>query len=76
METARRAAALGAGAVITGHCGPNAFAALAGAGIDVYQTVEGSAESAVRAFEAGALAISAGPGVDAGAGGPREVTSP
>jgi predicted Fe-Mo cluster-binding NifX family protein len=55
IQAVRRVVGLGAGAVITGHCGPKALAALAAAGIDVYQEVSGSIREAVDAYKAGLL---------------------
>jgi predicted Fe-Mo cluster-binding NifX family protein len=54
-EAVRHVVGLGAGAVITGHCGPKALTALAAAGIDVYQEVSGSIRDAVDAYKAGLL---------------------
>ena len=45
----------GAEAVVTGHCGPRAFAALAAAGISVYQDASGSVQDAIAAFRDGRL---------------------
>jgi predicted Fe-Mo cluster-binding NifX family protein len=41
--------------LITGHCGPKAYQVLATAGIDVYLASGGTAEEAVRRYEAGEL---------------------
>jgi predicted Fe-Mo cluster-binding NifX family protein len=53
VQAVRRVADLGAEAVITGHCGPKALAALAATGIDVCQEVSGSIREAVDAYRAG-----------------------
>ena len=45
----------GARALITGHCGPKAFAVLATAGIDVYLASGGTVAEAVSRYKAGAL---------------------
>lgn len=46
---------LGAGALITGHCGPKAFATLTAGGIDVYPNATGTVKEAIEAFRAGTL---------------------
>jgi predicted Fe-Mo cluster-binding NifX family protein len=45
----------GARVLITGHCGPKAYQVLTTAGIDVYLASDGTAEEAVRRYEAGEL---------------------
>jgi predicted Fe-Mo cluster-binding NifX family protein len=55
LEARQRMRALGADAVITGHCGPEAFAALTAAGIAVYQEATGTAIEALHALEEGTL---------------------
>jgi predicted Fe-Mo cluster-binding NifX family protein len=47
---------LGCKAVITGHCGPKAFAALSKAGITIYTGASGTVEEAVQSFLCGTLA--------------------
>jgi predicted Fe-Mo cluster-binding NifX family protein len=42
----------GAGAVVTGHCGPKAFQALRAAGIDVYHAPGGTVSATLDRFEA------------------------
>jgi predicted Fe-Mo cluster-binding NifX family protein len=54
----------GATALITGHCGPKAFRALAAAGIDVYLAGGGTAAEAVDRYKAGELALA--PAADVG----------
>lgn len=63
-ETARRAAAAGVAAVITGNVGPNAMRTLQAAGIPVY-TVDGrvTAREALDALAAGTLPRAEGPTV-------------
>jgi predicted Fe-Mo cluster-binding NifX family protein len=46
----------GAGCLVTGHCGPNAFKALSAAGIKIYPTTAATVAEALAAFRAGALA--------------------
>lgn len=43
------------GAVLTGHCGPNAFSVLESAGIKVYTDVSGTIAEAIEKFRSGAL---------------------
>jgi predicted Fe-Mo cluster-binding NifX family protein len=45
----------GAQAVITGHCGPKAFAALSAGGVNVYTGAEGTVANAVESLRTGAL---------------------
>lgn len=45
----------GAGCVVTGHCGPNAFRALSAAGIRIYTTKAETVSEALEALRAGAL---------------------
>lgn len=46
----------GAGCLVTGHCGPNAFRALSAAGIRIYSSTAATVAEALEAFQAGALA--------------------
>ena len=46
---------LGADAVVTGHCGPKAFATLAAGDVDVYNGAKGTVKEAVAALEKGEL---------------------
>jgi len=55
IQSAQRVAELGAEAVITGHCGPKAFATLTAAGIAVYPEAEGTVQDALDAFRTGSL---------------------
>ncbi len=57
IQAATTVASTGAEAVITGHCGPKAFRVLETAGIKVYTTTESTVQDALRAFEAGRLAM-------------------
>jgi len=56
IQTAGNVAALGVGAVLTGHVGPNAFRVLTAAGIDVYAGLEGTVDRVVGEFIDGKLA--------------------
>jgi predicted Fe-Mo cluster-binding NifX family protein/predicted DNA-binding protein (UPF0251 family) len=51
----------GAGAVLTGHCGPKAFAVLSQAGIAVYQVSAPTVAAAVEQFKSGNLRPLTGP---------------
>jgi predicted Fe-Mo cluster-binding NifX family protein len=63
IKAAELAVSLGVKAVITGHCGPKAFAALGGAGIEVVTGARGTVAQAVEAYTAGRLKPSAAPDV-------------
>lgn len=68
-QAAQRIAGLGASAVITGHCGPKAFAALGAAGIEVYQQASGTVQEAVDAYKETLLSKSIRTDVEAESGG-------
>ena len=68
IQAAQHVVNLGAKAVITGHCGPKAFATLKAAEIDVYQEVSGSVQDAVDAYKAGSLKKSTQADTEAGFG--------
>ncbi len=55
VQAAARVAGLGVKYLLTGHCGPNAFRTLAGAGVEVITSVEGTVEDAVAKFKRGEL---------------------
>ena len=55
IRTEENLARLEAGAIITGHCGPNAYHTLSAAGIKVYLGDARTAQEAVSAFERGQL---------------------
>jgi predicted Fe-Mo cluster-binding NifX family protein len=61
IQAARLIAAQGEQAVVTGHCGPNAYRALQTAGVQVYTGLaEGTVRDAVRKYQAGLLREAAG----------------
>lgn len=64
IEAARLVCDKGAEVVLTGHCGPNAFKALAAAGIRVANDASGSVRAVVLAHVAGRLLVSDGPNVE------------
>ncbi|MFO7870852.1 MAG: NifB/NifX family molybdenum-iron cluster-binding protein [Kiritimatiellia bacterium] len=68
IQAGQKVSELEAQAVITGHCGPKAFATLQAAGIEIYQEAGGTVSEAVEAFRAGKLAKSDEAGVDSGFG--------
>jgi len=55
IQAAATVSRLGAEAIITGHCGPKAFQALAAAGIKIYTGATGSVSDALAQFKAGTL---------------------
>ncbi len=63
IKAAETAVRLGAKAVITGHCGPNAFNALRAAGIAVVSAAEGTVAEALDAYKSGRLKPSESPDV-------------
>lgn len=63
VQAARNAVDLGAEAVITGHVGPKAFAALLAAKIKVYINASGTVKDALEKFENGELELAERPDV-------------
>jgi predicted Fe-Mo cluster-binding NifX family protein len=55
IQAAQQLAALGAEALLTGHCGPNAFKALSAGGIKVFAGAQGTVAEAIEQFKAGTL---------------------
>lgn len=55
----------GAQAVVTGNCGPRAFATLEAAKVAVYPGARGTVQQAIDAFKAGELGSAEGANVDA-----------
>jgi predicted Fe-Mo cluster-binding NifX family protein len=53
----------GAGAVLTGNCGPNAERTLSAAGVKLYTGVTGTVAEAVESFKSGRLTAAEGPSV-------------
>jgi predicted Fe-Mo cluster-binding NifX family protein len=76
VQAAQLAAAAGARAVLTGNVGPNAYHALAAAGIKVYIGAAGTVRQAVAAYTRGELQEATAPSVPAHAGsGPDPASS-
>lgn len=63
IQAAQAVVDRGAGAVITGNCGPNAYQVLSAAGIDVFVGASGSVREAVEAHRRGDLRATPGPSV-------------
>jgi len=57
IQSAETVSRLGAGVVLTGHCGPKAFRALQAAGIQIATGAEGTVQQAVEAFKQGTLKL-------------------
>ncbi|NQU43722.1 dinitrogenase iron-molybdenum cofactor biosynthesis protein [bacterium] len=55
IQAAETVSRLGAGALITGHCGPKAFRALMAGGIQIYNTDVATIAAALEEFQAGRL---------------------
>ncbi len=55
IQAAHTIAGRGVEAVLTGHCGPKAFAALAAGGISVFSGVRGTVREAISDYRAGRL---------------------
>ncbi len=55
IQSAQNIARLGAGAVITGHCGPKAFRVLEAAKIKIYGTTAASVSEAIEKYLEGKL---------------------
>ena len=63
VEAARKLVDRGVEAVLTGHCGPNAFRVLRAAGIEVVLGASGTVAEATEAFKEGRLSPAADPDV-------------
>ncbi len=61
VQAAQIVAGSGAQIVLTGHCGPKAFAVLSEAGLQVYAGATGSVQDAVHAWYEGKLELLATP---------------
>jgi predicted Fe-Mo cluster-binding NifX family protein len=55
IQAAEAMVRAGAGGIVTGHCGPNAYRALRAAGIAIYSCSEATVAAALEAFRSGAL---------------------
>ncbi|MFO7638115.1 MAG: NifB/NifX family molybdenum-iron cluster-binding protein [bacterium] len=61
VQVAQMLADRGVAAVLTGNCGPKAFATLSAAGVEVYAGASGTVAQAVAAFGRGELKPAQGP---------------
>lgn len=64
IQAAQKVFNMGADAIITGHCGPKAFAALNAAGVKVYCGANGTIESTINQYKEGGLTVSIGADVE------------
>ena len=55
IQAAEQISRLGAGALVTGHCGPKAFRVLSAAGVKVYNTDAATVAEALARFRSGGL---------------------
>jgi predicted Fe-Mo cluster-binding NifX family protein len=63
VQSAQLIADRGSKVVLTGHCGPNAFAALEAAGIEVVTGASGTVREAIKQYSDGLLSATRGPNV-------------
>lgn len=71
IQTAQLLASHEVNSVITGNCGPNAFATLQAAGIPVYIGAAGTVQQAIEQYKQGQLQAAAAPNVAGHFGDPR-----
>lgn len=64
IQTAEMLAKAAVEAVLTGHCGPNAYKALSAAGIALYIGVSGNLTDALKAYQEGSLSPADGADVE------------
>ena len=50
--------------LLTGHCGPNAFRALAAANVEVFVGMSGTVQEAIDKYQSGSLQATAAPDVE------------
>jgi predicted Fe-Mo cluster-binding NifX family protein len=68
ISSAQNVAGMGAQAVLTGNCGPNAYQTLSAAGVQVITGVSGTVKEAVEGYKAGRFQATAGPTASAHSG--------
>jgi predicted Fe-Mo cluster-binding NifX family protein len=68
IQAAQYVAGLGAGAILTGNVGPNAYGVLSAAGVAAYLYDDGTVRQAVEAYKAGKLQALSAPSGPAHAG--------
>jgi predicted Fe-Mo cluster-binding NifX family protein len=61
IQAAEKVSRLGVEALLTGHCGPNAFRTLSAAGLKVFVGASGTVREAVERFKLGELVPAEGP---------------
>lgn len=64
IQSAETVARLGAGALVSGHCGPKAFRVLRAAGIQIFTVDSQTVREALEAYRAGTLQESAAADVE------------
>ncbi len=64
IQSAQNVASSGAEALVSGHCGPKAFAVLSAAGIKVYACKAATVDEALQLYKDGKLAESIGADVE------------
>ena len=64
IQSAKIVCDSGCKAVVTGHCGPKAFATLQAAGVAVHTGAQGTVEQAIGELKEGKLTVSKGADVD------------
>ncbi len=60
IQTAKVVAQVGAGALVTGHCGPKAYRVLQAAGVQVFTSTAPTIADALQAYRSGSLQPLAG----------------
>lgn len=63
IQAAETISRLGAECLVTGHCGPKAYRALAAAGIKIYTGASGTVTEAIEQLNSDGLQLSSGPDV-------------
>ena len=64
IQSAKTVVDNGAKAVLTGHCGPNAFTALSKADVKIFVNVKGKIKDVIRAYKEGKLQQATTPDVE------------
>jgi len=68
ISSAQNIAGMGAQAVLTGNCGPNAYQTLSAAGVQVISGVSGTVKEALEGYKAGKFQATSGPTASAHSG--------
>ncbi|MDI6796042.1 MAG: NifB/NifX family molybdenum-iron cluster-binding protein [Desulfatibacillaceae bacterium] len=64
IQAGKTVADAGVDAVLTGHCGPKAFAVLKAAGIEIYTGASGTVRQSVEAYKQGKMKAASNADVD------------